>query len=96
MPRVIWTPPALADVARLHSFLKPVNRDAARRAVRAIRQGVKALTARPEMGRPVEERPPEFREWIIQFGKSSYLVLYHYDGTDVAVVAVRHDKDAGY
>ena len=96
MPRVIWTPPALADVARLHGFLAPVNRDAARRAVQAIRQGVKALTARPEIGRPVEEMPPQFREWISQFGKSGYLILYHYDGTDVAIVAVRHGKEAGY
>jgi plasmid stabilization system protein ParE len=63
MPRVIWTPPALRDVARLHGFLAPKNRDAARRAVRAIRQGVKTLAAHPEIGRPVDEMPPEFREW---------------------------------
>ena len=96
MPRVIWTPPALADVARLHGFLAPDNRDAARRAVRAIRQGVKALRAHPEIGRPIEEMPPEFREWIIQFSKSGYVVLCHYDRSKVAIVAVRHGREAGY
>ena len=32
MTPVIWTPPALRDVARLHAFLAPKNRDAARSA----------------------------------------------------------------
>lgn len=96
MARVIWTPPALRDVARLHSFLAPKNRDAARRAVRAIREGVNALAAHPEIGRPVEEMPPEFREWFIRFGDSSYAALYRYDGEMVAILAVRHGKEAGY
>jgi plasmid stabilization system protein ParE len=96
MTRVIWTPPALHDVARLHGFLAPKNRDAARRAVRAIRQGVKRLAAHPEIGRPVDEMPPEFREWLIQFGNSGYVVLYRCEGGQVAILAVRHGKEAGY
>ena len=96
MPRVVWTPPALRDVARLHGFLAPKNRDAARRAVRAIRQGVKALAAHPAIGRPVEEMPPEFREWFIPFGDSGYVALYRYDGDSVAILAVRHGKEAGH
>jgi plasmid stabilization system protein ParE len=35
-------------VARLHEFLAPKSPDAARRAVKAIRQGVKALGKRPD------------------------------------------------
>jgi plasmid stabilization system protein ParE len=96
MTRIIWTPPALRDVARLNSFLAPKNRDAARRAVRAIRQGVKTLAAHPEIGRPLDEMPPEFREWFIQFGNSGYVVLYRYDGRQVAILAVRHRKEVGY
>ena len=46
----------------------PKSRDAAKRAMKAIRQGVKALSKHPEIGRPVEEFPPEFREWVIEFG----------------------------
>ena len=60
MSRLKWSQPALRDVARLHDFLAPKSRDAAKRAVKAIRQGVKALGKHPEIGRPVEELPPQF------------------------------------
>jgi plasmid stabilization system protein ParE len=83
-------------VARLHTFLAPKNRDAARRAVRAIRQGVKLLATHPEIGRLVEEMPPEFREWFVHCGGSGYVTLYRYDGDLVAIVAVRHGNEAGY
>jgi plasmid stabilization system protein ParE len=96
MPRIVWTPPALRDIARPHGLLAPKNRDAARRAVRAIRQAVKALAAHPEIGRPIEEMLPEFREWFIQFGDSGYVALYRYDGELVAILAIRHAKGAGY
>jgi predicted transcriptional regulator/plasmid stabilization system protein ParE len=96
VPQLIWTPPALHDVARLHGFLESKDPDAARRAVRAIRRGVKTLAAYPEIGRPVEEMEPEFREWFIHFGDSGYVVLYRCDGGMVAILAVRHGKEAGY
>jgi plasmid stabilization system protein ParE len=94
--RVIWTPPALRDIVRLHSFIAPKNRDAARRAVRAIRQGVTLLTAHPDIGRPVEAMPAGFREWFIRFGDGGYVALYRYDGDMVAILAVRHGREAGY
>src|SRR5260370_14769679 len=90
MPRLIWSQPALLDMARLHSFLAPKSRKAAQRAVKAIRQGVKALAKHPESGRPVDELPPEFREWVIEFGHGAYFALYHYDGKQVVMLAVRH------
>jgi plasmid stabilization system protein ParE len=94
--RVIWTPQARDDMARLHGFLAPKNRDAARRAVRAIRQGVKALGAHPETGRPADELPPEFREWLIPFGAGGYRALYRCDGELVAILAIRQGREAGY
>lgn len=96
MPRLIWSPPALRDVARLHAFLKPKNLDAAKRAVRAIRQGVRLLAMHPEAARPIEEMPPEFREWPVGFGSSGYIVLYRWNGDVVVLLAVRHAKEAGY
>lgn len=38
----------------------------------------------------------EFRERIIPFGSSGYLVLYRYDGQIVAILAVRHGREAGW
>ena len=96
MPRLKWSQSALLDVARLHAFLAPKSRDAAKRAVKAIRQGVKALGKHPEIGRPVEEMPPEFREWVIEFGSGAYVALYHYDGIEIVILAVRHGREAGY
>jgi len=96
MPRLKWSQAALRDVARLHDFLAPKSRDAARRAVGAIRQGAQALGTHPEIGRPVDELPPEFRDWVIEFGSGAYLALYRYDGKEVVILAVRHGREAGY
>jgi len=57
MSRLKWSQYALLDVARLYEFLAPKSRDAAQRAVKAIRHGVKALAKHPQSGRPVEELP---------------------------------------
>src|ERR1700733_6849476 len=96
MPRLRWSQPTLLDVVRLHDFLAGKSRDAAKRAVKAIRQGIKALGEHPEIGRPLEEMPPEFREWVIEFGHGAYAALYHYDGKQVVILAVRHGREDGY
>jgi plasmid stabilization system protein ParE len=80
----------------LHDFLVPKSREAARRAVKTIRDGVKLLGKFPEMGRPIEELPEEFRERVIDFGSGAYVVLNRYDGQEVVILAVRHGREAGY
>jgi plasmid stabilization system protein ParE len=96
MPRLKWSQPALLDIARLHAFLAPKSQDAAKRAIKSIRQGVKALARHPESGRPVDDLPPEFREWVIEFGHAAYIALYHYDGKQVVMLAVRHGREVEY
>ena len=96
MAALIWSPGALGDVQRLYRFLASKNPDAAQRAVKAIRNGVKILATHPAIGRPVEEMEPEFREWMIDFGDSGYITLYRYDGVTAIILAVRHQKEAGY
>ena len=96
MPRLIWAPPALHDVQRLYRFLAEKNTDAARRAVKSIRDGVKVLAQQPAIGRPVEDMEPEFREWLIDVGDSGYIALYRYDGETAVILAVRHQREAGY
>jgi plasmid stabilization system protein ParE len=95
MPRLRWSEAALLDVARLYEFLAPKSRDAAKRAIKTIRQGIKALGRHPEIGRPVEELPLEFREWVIEFGGGAYIAVYHFDGSEVVILAVRHGREAG-
>ena len=96
MPRLSWSQSALSDIARLHAFLVPKSRDAAKRAVKTIRQGVRSLGKHPEIGRPVDDMSPEFREWVIEFGSGAYVALYHYDGKEIVILAVRHGREAGY
>ena len=95
MPRVIWTPAALGDVERLFDFLNDKNPLAARRAVRAIREGLGLLADQPRVGRPVENMAPEFREWPISFGGSGYVALYRFDGEEAVILAIRHQREAG-
>ncbi|MDR2240774.1 MAG: type II toxin-antitoxin system RelE/ParE family toxin [Zoogloeaceae bacterium] len=96
MASVKWSAAALRDVQRLYRFLAPKNPDAARRAVKAIRQGVHTLTLQAGIGRPVEGMPEQFREWLIDFGDSGYVARYHIDGNSITVLTVWHQKEAGY
>ena len=93
MPRLIWSPPALRDLQRLHRFLAGKNADAAKRAVAAIRDRLKIVARRPGVGRPAEDMEPEYREWLIEFGDSGYVVLYRYDGQTAVILAVRHQRE---
>ncbi|MDO8863237.1 type II toxin-antitoxin system RelE/ParE family toxin [Haliea sp. E1-2-M8] len=96
MPRLIWSPSALTDVQRLYRFLVIKDQEAARRAIKTLRAGVKILAHQPEAGRPVEDMDPVFREWPIDFGNSGYVALYRFDGETAIILAVRHQKEAGY
>jgi plasmid stabilization system protein ParE len=96
MPHLIWSPPALRDVQRLYRFLADNNADAARRAVKAIRDGVKVIARHPGIGRPAENMDLEYREWLIEFGSSGYVALYRYDGKTAVILAVRHQREIEY
>lgn len=96
MPRLIWSPTALLDARRLYRFLAAKNLDAAARAVGAIRQGVKLLEHQSGLGRPVEGMDDEFRDWIIDFGDSGYVVRYRVTTDTITILGVLHQKEAGF
>jgi plasmid stabilization system protein ParE len=96
MSRLIWSPLALLDVQRLYRFLAPKNPDAAKRAVQAIRQGVKVLEQQPGLGRLVHDMDDAFRDWIIDFGDAGYVVRYRINHQHVVILAVRHQKEVGF
>ena len=96
MPQLIWSPAALRDVQRLYRFLATKNIDAAKRAAGAIRKGVKVIELQPGIGRPIADMEPEYREWLIEFGASGYVAKYRLEGDLAVVLAVRHQKEAGY
>jgi plasmid stabilization system protein ParE len=96
MPQVTFAPAAIRDLHRVRDVLRPKSTDAARRAGEAIRQGVKILGTQPRLGRMVDDLPEEFREWLIDFGDSGYVVRYHIEDDAVTVLGVRHQKEAGF
>jgi len=96
MPRLIWTGPALADVQRLYQFLASKSPDAARRAVSTIRNQVRILEAQPGVGRALADTDPEYRTWLIAFGDSGYVALYRFDSRHVSILALRHQREAGF
>jgi len=96
MPQVIFAPSAIRDLQRLRDFLRPKSADAAHRVGEAIRQGVKILGAHPCLGRMVDDLPEQFREWLIDFGDSGYVLRYRINDDAVTILAIRHRKQAGY
>ncbi|MBY4611651.1 type II toxin-antitoxin system RelE/ParE family toxin [Rhizobium sp. 9T] len=96
MPQVIFSPAAIRDLERLREFLRPKNPSVARRAGETILNGVSLLGAHPHMGRLIEDLPEQYREWLIDFGDSGYVARYRVDGDILTILAVRHQKEAGF
>lgn len=97
MPRVIVTSGAARGLERCRRFLAEKNPRAAQRAAGAIKKGFGLLADFPEIGRPHPEEPG-LRELIIGFGDSGYVALYRHESEQdrVLVLAIRHQKEAGY
>ncbi|WP_049034302.1 type II toxin-antitoxin system RelE/ParE family toxin [Klebsiella aerogenes] len=96
MSQLIWTQQALSDVQRLYRFLAEKDLNAARNAVKEIRASVRILESQAQLGRPVEELGTDFREWLIKFGSTGYVVLYRIDGELTVMLAIRHQREIGW
>lgn len=96
MARVIWSRPALLDLSRLHAFLSAKNPDAARRAIAAIRQGIKALEEHPASGRPAFDVREDMRDLPVFFGSAGYIIRYRARDDDVVIIRIRHMREAGF
>jgi len=101
--RVRLTREAEADLDRLFDFVleRELERDGgdlalAEQALAAIRAGLATLKTSPFTCRKVGQSP-FLRELIIPFGRSGYVALVEIEsGTDVVIVAVRHQLEDDY
>lgn len=74
--RLQWTGPALGDFRRFERFLAPVNRNAAKRAIPAIRTSVRRALEHPQIGDRVEEVTScEVRKLLVDQYELRYEVL---------------------
>lgn len=98
MPRleIKWTENALFGVQCAYRFLAEKDKSAERLAVGAIRKHVEVLHRYPNAGRPAQDLEPEHRELLIPFGASGYVLVYEVYADTVLILAVRHQKEAGY
>ena len=76
-------PLANRDLGRLRDFLDAVAPDAAKRAARVLREGIKGLAQFPDRGTAITG---DHRELYLPFGDSGYVIQYRVD-PDVVVVA---------
>lgn len=95
MAQLIYSPQALADLERLTDFLLETEPDAALITALLISEAVQILENHPLVGRPAEH---ELRELVISRGRTGYVALYSYEEQHdtVLLLAVRHQREAGY
>ncbi|MEL6521043.1 MAG: type II toxin-antitoxin system RelE/ParE family toxin [Pseudomonadota bacterium] len=73
--RLEFLPEAEADLDRLFIFLVEKNPLAAQKAMLAIDEALNILLESPLIGH-VPEHFPDYRQHIVTFGKSGYIVRY--------------------
>ena len=96
MPRLIWTNRAAAGLRQVYLFLAEKDATAAAKAVDSIRNKANILKQYPNAGRPDDDLEPEHRELLIPFGAAGYVLYYEVMGDAVQILAVKHQREAGY
>lgn len=93
--RLVYSGRALADLERLTDFLVETEPTAAAETVGLIQEAVELLIRHPLIGRPVEY---DLRELVISRGRTGYVALYSFeeDQDAVLILAIRHQREAGY
>jgi plasmid stabilization system protein ParE len=95
LARIIFSQIALADLEKLTDFLIEADPLAAADTVDLIDEAIAVLKRHPLIGRQADS---ELRELIISRGKTGYVALYSYevDQDAILILAIRHQREAGY
>ena len=95
MAKLIYASKALQDIETLTGFLAESDPGIALETAQLIEEAVSILGRHPLIGRPIEHG---LRELIISRGRTGYVALYRYrENQDaVLILAIRHQREAGY
>lgn len=100
---VTLLPEAVADLERLQDFAierelssETPDWDNPQRAMNAVLHGMQVLSWSPHTCRKAALGNGRSRELIIPFGGTGYIVLFEIVGHEVAVAAVRHQREDDY
>ena len=87
---VKWTTSAHRDLIRLHDFLAPVNKSAAKKAVKQLVDEAKLLQSHPLLGVELDAYAPRnVRRLVI----GDYEVLYEVTETVLYVLRLWHTRE---
>ena len=92
--KLIVSPEAAADLARLRAFLVDRNPDAAQRAAASLIQAIQSLDMFPDRGRPTGTKG--VRELVIPFGHSAYVMRYAHlaEVEEIIILRIWHGREA--
>ena len=95
MAEVIVSKNADADLDRLVTFLRNEDPAIALATSALVHGALQVLRTYPSIGRPLDN---VLRELVISRGSTGYVALYKYDvrAERVVVLALRHQREAGY
>ena len=94
--RVRFTEEARDDLLRCFDTLPSRDRRMAERALGAIAKATELLKDFPYACRKADEADPFLRELLISFGEAGCVALFEIHGSDVQVLAVRHQREDDY
>ena len=87
---IAWTSRAVADLARLHDFLAPVNPRAAARVLQSLTAVAGRLLDQPRIGEKLEQyEPREVRRALV--GK--YEMRYEVRASSIFILRVWHTRE---
>jgi len=88
--KVRWTSKAVGDLARLYSFLVPVNRRAAARVVQSLTTVAHRLLDQPRIGEKLEQyEPREVRRVLV----GRYEMRYEVQASSIFTLRVWHTRE---
>lgn len=95
MARLIYSEQALADLERLTDFLLEQDVNAALATMDLIEEALVILRRHPYIGRRLDE---DLYELVISRGNTGYVALYSFEELydAVLILAIRHQREAGY
>jgi plasmid stabilization system protein ParE len=88
--QVKWTSKAVADLARLHEFLVPINPQAAARAVQSLTAAPTRILEHPRIGELLQEfEPREVRRILV----GPYELRYEIREATISVLRLWHTRE---
>ena len=95
MAKVVYTRRALDDLERLANFLLESAPNEAAKTVDLISEAIMVLDHHPLIGPAIDN---ELRELVISRRRTGYVAIYSYEEVHdtVLILAIRHQREAGY